>query len=157
DALQARAQVKRLQRLPVADAGIAHPARVLPVTVFGADAGVVQAGGDRMYRGSLAVLVLQDVAETAVQHAGLAVAQRRGVVAGAAPAPARLDADQLDGAVGHERVEHAGRVAAAAHTGDDGVRQPARLLLALLPRLAADDRLEVADHDGEGVRPDDAA
>ena len=72
-------------------------------------------------------------------------------------AAARLDADQFDAGVVDERVEHAGRVAAAADAGDDHVGQPADLLEALRPRLAADDRLEVADHHRERVRPDDAA
>ena len=72
-------------------------------------------------------------------------------------AAAGLDADQLHAGVVDERVEHAGRVAAAADAGDDHVGQLADLVEALLLRLAADDALEVADHHRERVRPDDAA
>ena len=93
--------------------------------------GIVQAGGDRVDVGGLAVVVLQDVAEAAVQHAGAAEAERGGVVARLVGAAAGLDAHQLDARVVDERIEHAGRVAAAAHAGHDHVGQPAQLLEAL--------------------------
>ena len=48
------------------------------------------------------------------------------------------------------------RVAAAADAGDHRVRQPAPPP-GTAPRLAADDGLEVADHQRERVRPDDRA
>ena len=105
----------------------------------------------------LAVRVLQHITERAVQHARLAMAERGGVVAGLVAAAAGLDADQLDAVIADERIEHAGRVAAAADAGDDDIGQPADLLEALLSRLAADDRLEIADHDRKRMRPDDAA
>ena len=107
--------------------------------------------------GRLAVAVLEDVAVAAVQHAGLALAQGGGVLARLGAPAARLDADQLHAGVADEGIEHAGRVAAAADAGDDDVGQPAGLLQALLARLPADDRLEVADHERKGMRPDDAA
>src|SRR5438093_1085449 len=72
-------------------------------------------------------------------------------------APTRLDADELDTSVLDERCEHAGRVAAAADAGDDRVRQLAELCQALLSRLAADDRLEIADHHRKWMWADDAA
>ena len=56
-----------------------------------------------------------------------------------------------------ERIEHAGRVAAAADAGDNGVGEAAELLTGLLDRFAADDGLEVADDAGEGVWADDRA
>ena len=93
----------------------------------------------------------------AVQDAGLALAQRGGVLAFVVAAAAGFDADQFDAGVADERIEHAGRVAAAADAGDDDVGQPADLLVALLFRFAADDRLEIADHHRKRVRADDAA
>ena len=51
-----------------------------------------------------------------------------------------------------ERVEHADRVRAAADARDDGIRKPAGLVEQLLPRLFADDLLEVAHHRGERMR-----
>ena len=56
-----------------------------------------------------------------------------------------------------ERIEHAGRVAAAADAGDDHIRQPAELLARLLDRFAADDRLKIADDPRERMRADDRA
>src|SRR5260370_1379246 len=69
----------------------------------------------------------------------------------------RLDADQFHIRVVLERVKNAGRVAAAADAGHHGTGQPADLFQALCARFPADDRLEIADHHGKGVRADDAA
>ena len=52
-------------------------------------------------------------------------------------------------------IERADGVAAAADAGEHGVGQAAFLLLQLLFDLAADDRLEIAHHGGEGVRAHD--
>ena len=72
-------------------------------------------------------------------------------------ASARLDAHQGHAVVGHERIEHAGGVAAAADAGHDHVGQPAELLQALGSRLAADDRLKIAHDPRERMRADDRA
>ena len=53
----------------------------------------------------LAVGILEDVAETAVQYAGLAVAERGRVAARHRPPAARFDADQLHARVIDERGE----------------------------------------------------
>lgn len=47
----------------VADLGVLDAAGVVPVAVFGADAGVVEAGGDGVDGGGLAVGVLEDVGQ----------------------------------------------------------------------------------------------
>ena len=85
-----------------------------------------------MHVGRLAVVVLQHVAEAAVQHAGAAEGERGGMVAGPIGAAAGLDAHQFHLASSMNGIEHAGRVAAAAHAGHDHVGQPAQLLQALL-------------------------
>ena len=43
DPFEAGTLVKALQGVVVADAGVVHPAAVLPVAVFGADAGIIEA------------------------------------------------------------------------------------------------------------------
>ena len=133
------------------------PAGVFPIAVLRAGAGIVEPGRNAVHVAGLAVVVLQHVAVAAVQHAGPAEAERGGMVAGLVGSSARLDAHQLHRLVGHERIEHAGRVAASAHAGHDHVGQPAELLQALRPRLPADDRLKIADDPREGMRPDDRA
>ena len=72
---------------------------------------------------------------------------------GSVGSPAGLDADQFHFRVLDQRIEHARRVAAAADAGHDHVGQAAELLQALGPRLAADDRLEIADDPRKGMRP----
>ena len=69
---------------------------------------VVETGGDGVRRGDLPALVLEDVAECALKHAGAAPAFRheaRRVFAQTAAAPAGLDADHADGGVREEGVE----------------------------------------------------
>ena len=48
---------------------VADPAGIAQVAVLRPDAGIIQAGGDRVRRRHLAVGVLQQVAQAAVQHA----------------------------------------------------------------------------------------
>ena len=85
-----------------------------------------------------------------------AVGHGRGVLAGGLAAPQRLDADQLDRVV-EEGREDADRVGAAADAGLDHVGEVAGHLLELLARLDADDALEVAHHEREGMRADHRA
>ena len=84
------------QGLGVGDRLVAGPAEFFPEAVLGPDAGIIEARRDRVDVERLAVLILQDVAEAAVQDAGPALGKAGGVLAGLEPAPARLGADQLD-------------------------------------------------------------
>lgn len=70
---------------------------------------------------------------------------------------ASLDADQFHLGILDQRIEHARRIAAAAHAGHDHLGQAAELLQALGPGLAADDRLEVANDPRKRMRPDHGA
>src|SRR5262249_6882758 len=133
-----------------------HPARVLPETVFRANAGIVQASRHGMNIGCLTVGILQYVAECPVQHTGLAMTQCCGVLAWLRAAAASLHSDQVDTCFARKGVEDAGRVAAATDTRDHHVGQPANLLQRLLFRLSANHRLEVADNHWEGMWPDHA-
>ena len=70
----------------VGDGDVAGAARVAQPGVLGAGAGVVEPGRDRVRLEDLAVLVLHDRREGAVQHAGAAAdGERRAVAAGVDP------------------------------------------------------------------------
>jgi len=120
--------------------------------VFGADAGVVQPGADRMCLGDLAVGVLQQVGAVAVQHAGRAGRQRRRVPARGQARARGFDADEPRAGMRDVGIEQTHRVAAAAHAGNHGVGLAARLLGHLPQAFVADDALEVAHHHRIRVR-----
>ena len=88
-----------------------------------------------------------------MQHTGTAGAQRRRVAAGVDAVAAGFHAVHGHVTVVQERVEQADGIGAPAHAGDQGVRQLAGLLEALLARLAADHGLEVAHQHRVRVRP----
>jgi hypothetical protein len=125
DALGAAQVVEGGQRLVVGDADVLGAADVLQPGVLGADAGVVQAGRDRMRLDDLAVVVLQQVGAVAVQHAG-----RRDSEAAclplSMPSPAASTPIRRTPFVRDVGVEDAHRVAAAAHAGDHGIGLAAR-------------------------------
>jgi hypothetical protein len=105
----------------------------------------------------LAVVVLQKVGAVAVQHAGTARRQRRGMAPGLDPLARGLDADELDVRVREVRMEDAHRVAAAADARDHDVGLAAGVARHLLEALAADHALEVAHHHRVRVRARDGA
>src|SRR5947207_9930697 len=96
----------------VGDVLVANPALFLPEAVFRADAWVIKTGRDGVDALGLTVIVLKHVAEAAVEDAGLALGQARGVLAGFESPAASLGADELDLGVVNERIKDAGRVRA---------------------------------------------
>ena len=72
--------------------GVGDAASIVPVAVFGADAGIVEAGGHRVDVARLAVIILHDVTVTTMKDAGAAVAEWGGVVARFWAATAGFDA-----------------------------------------------------------------
>ena len=74
--------VEGRERLVVGDGDVLGAAGILEPGVLGADAGIIEAGRDRVRLDDLAVLVLQQIGAVAVQHAGRAGGQRGGVLAG---------------------------------------------------------------------------
>ena len=74
------------------------------------------------------------------------------MVAQLRPPAQRFDTDELYG-IRQEGREHTDGVGAAAHTGCDLVREMTGLLEELGSGLLADTELEIADHQGEGMRP----
>ena len=133
DAFELGEQLEGFERFGVGDADVLDAAGVLPVRVLGADAGVIQAGAERMDVGGLAVVVLQDVAESsrAARRACPAMS-----VAACWPrsraAPAGFDADEFHVLCRSTNgAEDARGVRSAADAGDDVIGQSALGLKAL--------------------------
>src|SRR6266478_1677316 len=93
NAFQARTIRKAVQRIRVGHMRVSNPAVVFPKTVLGADAGIIESGGDRVNRRGLAIAVLQHIALTAVQDARPAETDRGRVLTELRPASAGFDAD----------------------------------------------------------------
>ena len=70
DAFGAREETRGFERGGVGDGGVFGAAFVGEPGVLGADGGIVEAGGDGMRGGDLAVFVLQNVGVGALQDAG---------------------------------------------------------------------------------------
>ena len=100
-------------------------AAIVQPGVLGTDGGVIEPGRNGMGERDLAVVVLQQIAARAVQHAGRAAGEARGMFAQFVAAAAGFDADQLHAVVLDERMEDADGIAAAADAGDDRVGQTA--------------------------------
>src|SRR3546814_17514589 len=75
------------------DGDIFDAAALVEPAMFGADAGIIEPGRDRMRLGDLAVVVLEEIGAVAVEHAGYAAVEARGVGAGRDPAPRRFAAE----------------------------------------------------------------
>src|SRR5688500_19364690 len=91
-------------------------------------------------------VVLQDERARALEHAGAAAGKARRVAPWGDPLAACFNPDQPHARIVDEAVEDANGVAAAAHTGDDDVRQPPHPFENLLPRFTADHRLKLANN-----------
>src|SRR6185437_11235339 len=93
--------------------------------VLGADARVVETGGDRMRFGNLAVAVHQQVGAVAVQHAGLSAGNRSSVLTTGDAVAGGFDAVNLDAGFVEKGMEKAHGIGATADAGDERIRQPA--------------------------------
>ena len=117
------------------------------------DAGIVQPGRNGVGQGNLSVLVLQDIAAGSVQDtqpAHLRIGEPGGMLLAFDAAAPGLHAEQTNPRIHHKRVENADRVAAAAHTGHNNVRQLPRThgrVQHLSAGLPPDHGLQVAHHD----------
>src|SRR5665213_4611451 len=125
--------------------------------MLGTDGSIIEAGGDGMGKGDLAVRILQHVREGSLQHARKPALKAGRVLAKRSAATAGVHADKADLAVGNEFVECADGVRSATYTGDDNRWQLAFLLQNLLLHLNADAAMEVAHHGGVGMRAESAA
>src|SRR5208283_2474002 len=115
-----------------------EPSRLAEVRELGTHAGIVEAGADRVGLGDLAVVVLQEVGERAVQHARLAPRHRRAVLSAREPVAGSLDAIEPHRALADEAMEGADRVRAAADAGQHRVGKASLPLLDLKSDLLAD-------------------
>ena len=83
---------KGVESLLVRHGVVLGAAKVLEERVLGSDAGVVEARGDGVRLDDLALLVLDEVGEGAVEDAGLAEGERRGVLCLLYTSPSPRDA-----------------------------------------------------------------
>src|SRR5580693_5196552 len=101
---------------------------------------------------NLAVLILQDVGECALQHARCAALKTGSMLAERSAATSGLNADKPYLPVGDELVKGADRIRAAAYAGNHCVGQPSLFFKNLRFDFAADATVEVAHHGGVRVR-----
>ena len=101
-----------------------------------------------------AVFGLKNVGVSAVKHSRTATREARRVLAQFGAPASGLDADHLHFAVADEIIEQADRVAPAAHTGEQVIRQAAGRLQDLPARFLADHAVELAHHHGIRMRPE---
>src|SRR6185503_5903881 len=105
NAFQTRQLVKRCQRLGVRRSLVLDPAAVTQVGMLGADARIVEAGGNRMGSLHLSIFILEHVAEAAMKHARMTRGERGSVLAGSQPFSRSFDPDQLHCHVVEKREE----------------------------------------------------
>ena len=79
DTFGAAEQLECGKGLDIGHVVIPHAANFLKPAMFGADARIIQASGDRMRLGDLAVCILQQIGFVAVEDAGATARQRRGM------------------------------------------------------------------------------
>ena len=140
------------QGFVVRDGPYFGPAGLGEVGVDGADARIVQPGGDRIGFGDLSVRSLYDERAGAVDDSFAAEVDRGGRMAGVDTQPGGFGGDQLHAGVVQVVVEGARGIAASAYAGDQIVGPVAALFgLKLFFDLFADDRLETGHHVGVGV------
>ena len=152
DALVLGERLEAGQGLGIGHVAVLAASQIAQPGVLGAHRGVVEAGRDRVRQLDVPCLVLQHERARALQHAGAAAGEPRGVATGDDAFAAGLDADQPHALVVEEAVEDADGVAAAADARHHHVGQPAQLRQDLAARLTADHRLELAHHQRIGMR-----
>src|SRR5207245_11099189 len=93
------AKLKRRHSLVVRRREEFHPAHVVEPCMFGADTGIIEAGGDRVRLLDLSVGVHQQVSAVAMQHAWFAARDGGRMLAALKAKPCRLHPVDLDRAV----------------------------------------------------------
>ncbi len=107
-----------------------------------------------MHHADLPVLILDKIGESSMQDPGTAGVQRRPVVSRSKGTSYCLHADHPDIVIQH-RIKHADSIRAAADTGNKRILKPAFLKKTLTSGLLTNDRLEIPDDHGEGMRAHD--
>ena len=163
DSLGASEKARGFERGNVGDGSIFGAALVGEPGVFGADGWIVEAGGDGVRGGDLAVFGLQDVGVGALENAGarsskaLVGGQAGSVFAQFVAAAAGFDANHSDGFVLEEFVEQADSVGAAADAGEKMRGQAIFGGENLRSGFAADAGVKIADHGRIRMRAEDRA
>src|SRR5208337_3529924 len=120
-------------------------------TMLRSDPGVVEPCGNGMDLPHLTVVILEEVAQGTVEDPGPSAGKGCRVLPRTRTPAAGLDTDETHRAVAQKAPEDADGVRPSPHARNHIVRQASRLFQDLPPRLPSDDRLEVADHEGERV------
>src|SRR5579864_768453 len=94
----------------------------------------------------LAVGVLQQIAVSAVKHAGRSTGESRRMQPQLRATAAGFYSDQPHTRIAQEGVKYSDRIAAAADAGEDRIRQPPLVLQDLPARLFSDDAVKIAHH-----------
>jgi len=138
---------------PVIGDSCGHPPSLRQVRQFRPHTGIIQAGSHGVGLQDLAVGVLEDFCQGAVQHAVAPQAQAGSVICGPIraswPPASGLHGYQPDRLIGQEGSEDAHGIAAPAHAGHYAVGQTALCLQDLLFRLLPYHALEVPHHAGK--------
>ena len=145
DALHPGQPEEGVDGLLVVDDIVLDSADLLQEGVLRAGGGVIQTAGNGVDGGGLAVFILEHDGVEAVHDALGAVLQAGGMVAQLGAAAQRLNTVNIHGVI-QEAGEEAGSIGAAAHTGNDGVRQLAGHLDKLLSCFDTYDTLEITHH-----------
>src|ERR1700730_3299146 len=123
--------------------------------MFGTDRGVIEPSRHRVSQFDLTFLIGEEKCFRSLQHTESAALKTRGVFTAANSFAAAFDADHSHILILKEWVKETDCVAAAAHAGDQQIRQSFFALENLAARLNANDALEVAHHHRVRVRAED--
>ena len=153
DTLGACQILKCVHGFVVRNCHILGAADIMQPRVLRADAGIIQTGGDGVNRRDLTVLILAEIGLHAVENAQTARIDGGCSLEGVDAAACGLTADQAHIFIIDEIVEAANGVGAAAHAGNDGVRQVAFLFQHLLLDLLGNNRLKITHGCGPITEP----
>src|SRR5438552_3118689 len=123
--------------------------------MFGADGGVIEAGGDRMGQFDLAFFVGQQKSFGALENAKSPTLKSSSMFSAPNSLAAGFDADHAYISILQKRVEQSDRVAAAANAGDKQIGQLLRAFEDLTARFNTDNALKIAHHHRVGMRAKD--
>ena len=153
DALHPSQILECLHRLGIGHRQVGRAINISQVRVLWPHARVIQTGGNRVGLRNLAILVLHQGGEGALEHTRITGGRNRCCMAtGLNTVTASFSANQANRFIIDEVVERADRIRTAADTGHDSVGKRAGFREDLLACLGADDALEVAHHCWERVR-----
>src|SRR5208283_2609201 len=107
---------------------------------------IVEARRNGVRQSNLSFLILQQIAEGAMQYTRSAAAEARRMLPESPAAASGLHANHPHVRFLEERVEQPNRVAAAAHARDQGVGKAPNLSDGLPSHLFADHLMEIAHH-----------